>query len=1157
MKPPSAMRASSTEMLVAEVTDDFLERLHRGERPQIEDYAERYPEIASLVRQVFPALQVVRAITPDATLTGDQSRTALAGRLGDYRIIREVGRGGMGVVYEAEQVSLGRKVALKVLPFAAVLDERQLQRFKNEAQAAAQLHHTNIVPVFSVGCERGVHYYAMQYIEGSTLAEVIHELRQLTDPEAAQEERPPSRASELATDLTSGRLAAQNGSSTEARLGENAPTKDGSSAALEAIAPELSTRSPAFFRSVANLGVQAAEALEHAHELGVVHRDIKPSNLLLDTRGNLWITDFGLARLESDPGLTMTGDVLGTVRYMSPEQALGKHLLLDHRTDIYSLGVTLYELLTLRPALDGRDRQELLRKVADEDPRLPRRLNSAIPADLETIVLKATAKEPERRYATAKEMAADLGRFLGDKPIQAKRPTLAQRAAKWSRRHRAVVASGVVLLVMAVIALSVSTILIWQEQARTEEARDQLETVTKFQASMLSEIDAELMGRRIIDDLRQNIRERMQSEGTSAGQIEAALASFDELAAKVNATGIALKVMDENVLARAVETIEKDLANQPLIEAALHQTVGDTYQKLGLYVQAMPHTQRALALRREVLGDDHADTLTSINNMGALLQQMGKLEEALPYHREALEARRRVLGDDHPDTLGSINDMGALLKSMGKPEEALPYFREALDGFRRVLGDDHPDTLGSINNMGVLLNSMGEFEEALPYYHEALEASRRVLGDDHRITLFSSSNMGALLSKMGEFEEALPYYHEALETRRRVLGDDHPDTLSSIRDMGALLRQMGKLEEALPYHREALDGFRRVLGDDHPTTLDWIASTGFLLMSMGKLEEALPYNREALEAARRVLGDDHPRTLTYINNTGSLLRSMGKLEEALPYYRESLDAHRRVLGDDHQNTLILVHTTGTLLREMGKLEEALPYHREALDARRRVLGDDHPETLTSISDMGALLKSMGKLEEALPYFREALEGFRRVRGDDHQYTLAAISNMGALLREMGKLEEALPYQREALEGFRRVLGDDHPDTLISLSNLGDLLREMGKLNEAEALAGQAVAAARRSLPEGHWKMGVFLLRQGQCLAALRRYVDSETALLEAHEILEAALGAKHPRTVATIEALAGLYDDWHAAEPEEDYDAKAAAWRSKLNNVNQPGPAAP
>jgi WD40 repeat protein len=233
--------------------------------------------------------------------------------------------------------------------------------------------------------------------------------------------------------------------------------------------------------------VQAAEALEYAHLMGVIHRDIKPANLLVDAGGRLWVTDFGLARLGTDAGLTMTGDLLGTIRYMSPEQALAQRVAVDPRTDVYSLGVTLYELLTLEPAYNGRSREEVLRQIAFEEPRPPHRLNKSVPAELETIVLKAMAKSPQERYATAQELADDLKRYLEDKPIRAKRPSLRQRMVKWARRHKAVVRAAVVVLVLAVVALAVSTVLIWEKNQELSQSLEREQLTSYYQRIALAD----------------------------------------------------------------------------------------------------------------------------------------------------------------------------------------------------------------------------------------------------------------------------------------------------------------------------------------------------------------------------------------------------------------------------------------------------------------------------------------------------------------------------------------------------------------------------------------------------------------------------------------------------------------------------------------------
>ena len=386
-------------------------------------------------------------------------------QLGDYRILREVGRGGMGVVYEAEQVSLGRRVALKVLPFAAAIDPKQRQRFQIEAQAAAQLHHPHIVPIFGVGCDQGIHYYAMQFVDGRSLAAILHELRPATRPRSGGRPSATARSAQPRCAGLGGREPRRRPGTRVAR--DRAwPTRIGNATYRPR---HVSTQGPgsrrppswrprpigpmhqdrAFCRNVARLGAEAADALDHAHGLGILHRDIKPANLLIDPDGALWITDFGLARFPSDLSLTHTGDMVGTLRYMSPEQALARRGVVDQRTDIYSLGVTLYELLTLRPAFDGRDHQELLRQIALDEPISPRRLNPAIPRDLETIVLKAMAKDPSSRYATAQELAADLRRFLDDQPILARRPGLLERTLRWARRHRELVATAAAILVLA------------------------------------------------------------------------------------------------------------------------------------------------------------------------------------------------------------------------------------------------------------------------------------------------------------------------------------------------------------------------------------------------------------------------------------------------------------------------------------------------------------------------------------------------------------------------------------------------------------------------------------------------------------------------------------------------------------------------------------
>jgi eukaryotic-like serine/threonine-protein kinase len=421
--------SAALDLLVAQVVDEFHEALKRGETPDVEEYAARHPDAAAVLRNVLATFQLLDgtspSFSPQRSADGQDGSSAapLSGTLGDFRILREIGRGGMGVVYEAEPISLGRIVALKVLPFAATMDARGLQRFQNEARAAASLHHPHIVPVHAVGCDRGVHYYAMQLIKGQSLDVVLRELRGLRASRKSEQLRAP-------------------GGTAPSQARDVAPTIDRlpahDPATLQDVQPQASTLAmldpKEQVRRIVELVIQAAQAIEYAHELGIVHRDIKPANMLMDTCGNLWITDFGLAQIGADTRMTLTGDMVGTLRYMSPEQAEGRRAILDQRADVYSLGVTLYELLTLEPAVRGHSREAILRGLIFDEPTPPRQLNRAIPKDLETIILKAIAKKPAERYATMAALAADMRALLDHAPIRAQRPMLRARFGLWCRQ---------------------------------------------------------------------------------------------------------------------------------------------------------------------------------------------------------------------------------------------------------------------------------------------------------------------------------------------------------------------------------------------------------------------------------------------------------------------------------------------------------------------------------------------------------------------------------------------------------------------------------------------------------------------------------------------------------------------------------------------------
>jgi eukaryotic-like serine/threonine-protein kinase len=437
---------------VDELVDGFLERYRRGERPSLSEYTEKHPELAERIRALFPALLVMEELgsraggSAGSVENGSGPSAKVPERLGDYVLLRRIGSGGMGVVYEAIQESLGRHVALKTLPFHQLGDATRLERFRREARAAARLHHTHIVPVFGVGEHDGLHYYIMQFIRGQGLDSILREVKRLRRELNESGAQDPSVGTGLTTTLahglSTGKFQAsatpaeksRDRDATEARFDLAPPTRvNPSDSPVASHQSELSTQPEAqYFRSVARIGVQVGNALEYAHQQGILHRDIKPSNLLLDAKGEVWVTDFGLAKDQGSDELTVSGEIVGTLLYMAPERFQGK---CDQRSDVYGLGVTLYELASLRPPYEAADRHTLIQRVLSEGPSRLKSEAPTVPHDLETIIEKAIAREPVQRYATAAALADDLQRFLDDKPIQARRASQRERLGRWCRRN--------------------------------------------------------------------------------------------------------------------------------------------------------------------------------------------------------------------------------------------------------------------------------------------------------------------------------------------------------------------------------------------------------------------------------------------------------------------------------------------------------------------------------------------------------------------------------------------------------------------------------------------------------------------------------------------------------------------------------------------------
>ena len=902
-------RIHGSDSSLAEWAESLADRIQAGEVVDLSDLARQDPDRAEELRRLLPAIELMaqfgRSVATGAAAEASSNPRPGPGPtmtyelevLGDFRIVREVGRGGMGVVYEAEQISLRRRVALKILPFAAAMDPRQLQRFQLEAQAAACLHHTNIVPVHAVGSERGVSFYAMQLIEGRSLAQVITELRRLDGLEGGDD--PASRpagdtrifpidmtTSGLAASLISGRPAPER-----AAPDPNTPTvehtprdtefKPGSAVIPESNIPPSrkgglsssasSTHDRAYIENVAGLGLQAAEALDHAHDRGILHRDIKPANLLLDAAGHLWVTDFGLAQIRGDSRLTPTGDVLGTLRYMSPEQALARRVVIDGRTDTYSLGVTLYELLTLRPAIDGRDRAEILRRVAHEDPTPLRKHNPAVPRDLETVVQKAMAKEPESRYATARELADDLRRFLDDRPISARRPGVPERALRWLRRHPAVASATAIVLVLATIGSTISTLLITRQARETARA--------------LNESNLTLAENTFYRDLFFQTSPWSPQGGT---------------------------LNNLQILELAEKLVEERFRDQSIVEARIRRDLGKNFRDTGnLFDRAGPHLARALAIFRAHFGDEHRETLETRLSHAYILFRKDKAE-GLREFREVLSIRRRTLGPNHPDVIETTWRLADALLFVDR-EQAVRLAEQTVELSRRVRGPEDEFTLGFLRLLAYDATYWkGDFGRAIAMLDPVYRAQERSRGPLSADTLLTRWQLGWVRWAKGDLRGALADYEQLRHEYWRVWKDGEPNSYACDGIPLLLLRYLGEYREAIAAQRTMLEKWSKVKGEGHDYVL---VKRGILALDQGELETARHY---LAEQWRR--GNSRPAPLCKLDTGKAYAEALawsGDHEGAIQIAEGVLaDTKRRMDRGDYTEKHYLVAVTRDLVAAM-------------------------------------------------------------------------------------------------------------------------------------------------------------------------------------------------------------------------------------------------
>jgi len=799
----------------------------------------------------------------DTRKPGDQDQTIVrlvnwqpGDRIGQYKILEKLGEGGMGVVYLAEQVQpIRRKIALKIVKLGLDLDQ-VVARFESERQALAMMEHPSIAEIHDAGATpEGLPYFAMEYVPGTSLT------RHCDDHKLSLRER------------------------------------------LELFIP-------------------ICEAVQHAHQKAIIHRDLKPSNILVTTQDGRTvpkIIDFGLAKTLAQPLTDKTihtglGQLLGTPKYMSPEQADLTRQNVDTRTDVYSLGGVLYELLVGAPPLEAQSLsfEQLLKVIRDQEPLRPSRklaemnpadaeevaarrsadvvtLHRQLRGDLDWITTKALEKDRNRRYNSAAEMAADIERYLSDRPIVARPPTFLYKSRKFTRRHRLAVGALASVLILTVM-------------------------FGFFLARQAQRIVAE--------------RDRANVEAETARQVAQFLTDLFKISDPMIAQGY--QPTAREVLDRGADKIGAALADRPLVQARLQRTMASAYENLGLYGKAEPLYRAALENQTRLLGAGHIETVDTLSELAGLQWRRGQFKESEEGLVKTLDAKTKLLGSENPSTLRVVNNLANLYMVRGMYKKAEDMYRTAWETRRRVQGESHPDTLGAANNLANVIANQNRNEEAEKLYRSTLEGRRRVQGENHPDTLGAASNLAEHYSMLGRYPEAEKVHLDVLERRRKVLGAEHPDTLTSISNLGEVHRRSGRLAEAERYLTAAWEGRRKAFGPGHPQVVLSTYYLGSLRRAQNNLPEADELLQQAVDGWTSLFGGDHPYVFKARDGLARVKYARRDYRGAEAIFRDILEGQKKTEApEDSVDTLFNLACVNALQSDR---EEALGFLKEVVAA---------------------------------------------------------------------------------------------------------------------------------------------------------------------------------------------------------------------------------
>ncbi len=990
-------------------------------------------------------------------------------RVGDYAILGKLGQGGMGVVYEARQDDPPRVVALKVIRGGRFVDEARVRMFQREVETLARLSHPNIGAIYASGrTEDGQHYFAMELVQGATLDRYL-----------------------------AGRPAPEAPGELEHRL--------------------------RLFSSIAS-------AVHYAHQRGVIHRDLKPSNIVVSeaaesvSRGSspsasaaglplVKILDFGLARITDEDMVaasiaTEVGVIKGTLPYMSPEQARGDAAAIDVRTDVYALGVLLYEMVSGKKPYDvvGASLLEAVRVICEEPPRslsgewTGRR---ALDLDVETIARKALAKEPERRYDSAAALVDDVQRFLMSQPIMARPPSAAYQLKKFTQRHRPMVAGAALALAALVVGAVVSTALYLRAEKEAERAR--VEAATAEQVSTF-------------------LRSMLEGVGPSVAQ------------------GRDTTLLKE-ILERANTRVEEELEGEPVIEAHIRSTIGVVYYEINDFENTERQFTRALEIYRELHGEEHADVAQSYFNLGLFEQKRDNVEKAEQLITQAIDLSRVVNGEHHEKTAQFTTHLGNALLSQGRFEDALPHLMAAVESLRGLPGDNAVEVGIALNTLGIAYHQLSRYDEARPLYEEALALHRKALGDKHPYVVTDLANLAYLAKYEGDLAAAGARFKEALALRREIAPEGDPETLQILTGLGGVLKDAGRYDESEALFLEGLAMSKRIYGETSESVIRQMKGLGDFYETTGQPRRALAMVEEAIAVFRASYGEERPYYATLLNSLGLARSSLGEARGAVAALEESHALSTKLYGAEAPDATLALINLARAYRDARSEKRAEELLREVIEIRLRTSGRKHYGSGTPMLTLGRMLARLGRFDEAIALTKDGADIFEETLGVDHFQAMSTRMLHADTLRQAGRLEEAESMLRALQARQVEATGASGDRALRVGAALGAVLADQGRGDEAEALYRAALDASAGTFQAN--ELNGIRESYGRALHRLGRFEESRAVLEEVYERSVSISGALSPSAADSAESLAELYESWEERAPGEGHRERARMWRGK------------